>query len=160
MIAGRTRALLCCIMVAAILISASDFVRPQEFDTGFGIGKAEYMTSCANCHGTDGKGAGPHATALKTKPADLTLLAKKNHGVFPVSQIYQLVDGRGSARNHLSDEMPIWGCRRSKQRPLPQTHRRRRHSTRAIHKSTPTEDFESFMNLACDPEQRIEQRIM
>jgi hypothetical protein len=146
-------------MVATILISAN-WVRSQDFDAGFETGKAEYMRSCTNCHGIDGKGAGPHAAMLKTKPADLTLLAKKNHGIFPVSRVYQLVDGRGTARNHLSDEMPIWGCRQSKQRPLPQAHSGRRHSTRAIHKSTPTADFESFMNLACDPEQRIEQRIM
>jgi hypothetical protein len=146
-------------MVATILISA-DWVRSQDFDAGFETGKAEYMRSCTNCHGTDGKGAGPHAAMLKTKPADLTLLAKKNHGVFPVSRVYQLVDGRETARNHLSDEMPIWGCRQSTQRPLPQTHRRRRHSTGAIHRRAPTADFESFINPACDPEQRIEQRIM
>jgi Cytochrome c len=146
-------------MVAASLISAADLVRSQDFDAGLEPGKPEYMAKCASCHGADGKGAGPHAATLKTKPADLTLLAKKNHGVFPVSQVYQLVDGRGSARNHLSDEMPIWGCRRTKPRPLPQTHRRR-HSTRTSHKRAPTADFESFMNLACDPEQTIEQRIM
>ena len=29
---------------------------------------------CATCHGRDGKGAGPVAGALKTRPADLTAL--------------------------------------------------------------------------------------
>jgi hypothetical protein len=146
-------------MVAASLVSAADLVRSQDFDAGREAGKAEYIANCANCHGVDGRGAGPHAATLKTKPADLTLLAKKNHDLFPVRQVYQLVDGRGSARNHLSDEMPIWGCRESKPRPLPQTHRRR-HSTSVSHKRAPRADFESFMNLACDPEQIIEQRIM
>jgi hypothetical protein len=150
---------LCCIMLAASLVSAVDLVRSQDFDAGLETGKEQYMANCANCHGADGKGAGPHAAILKTKPADLTLLAKKNHDLFPVRQVYQLVDGRGSARNHLGDDMPIWGCRESKPRPLPQTHRRR-HSTSVSHKRPPTADYEQLLNLACDPEQVIERRIM
>ena len=47
------------------------------------IGKVEYQWSCVACHGIDGKGTGPLATELKTKPADLTLIAKMNKGVFP-----------------------------------------------------------------------------
>jgi Cytochrome c len=169
---GRARALRCCIMVAVGLISGIDLARPQDLDAGLETGEAEYLANCANCHGADGKGAGPHAATLKIKPTDLTLLAKKNHGVFPVSQVYQLVDGRGSARKHLNDEMPIWGCRQDNRRPLQKarplqkthflqkTHRRRRRLTRAIHRPAATADFDWFINLTCDPEQTIEQRIM
>ncbi len=42
-----------------------------------------YHAHCAACHGSDGKGNGPAAAALKTKPADLTVLAKNNGGKFP-----------------------------------------------------------------------------
>lgn len=35
-----------------------------------------YTTWCASCHGTSGKGDGPAASDLKTKPTDLTMLAK------------------------------------------------------------------------------------
>ena len=38
-------------------------------------GQAEYMENCAGCHGADAKGAGPLSAKLKTKPADLTMLA-------------------------------------------------------------------------------------
>ena len=42
-----------------------------------------YSNYCAACHGTDAKGTGPLANLLKSKPADLTLIAKRNGGQFP-----------------------------------------------------------------------------
>ena len=35
-------------------------------------GKATYMTSCAACHGSQGRGDGPAASALAAKPRDHT----------------------------------------------------------------------------------------
>jgi len=74
-------------------------------------GKLEYQASCAACHGADGKGAGPVAAALTTKPADLTTLSKKNNGVFPFGRIYDIIDGRTELKSHGTREMPIWGFR-------------------------------------------------
>jgi len=75
------------------------------------VGKIEYQDSCASCHGADGKGAGPVAAALKRAPADLTMLAKKNGGVFPVGRMYDTIDGRAEVSSHGPREMPIWGRR-------------------------------------------------
>jgi Cytochrome c len=137
------------VLVAAGIIALVSSARAQNFDAGFQAGQAEYLPNCAKCHGADGRGAGPHSAALKKRPADLTLLAKLNHGVFPVSEVYRLVDGRGSERKHLSDEMPLWECRQSSPRPPPLDHRRRR-SVGVSRRPSPDADLEAFMNLTCD----------
>lgn len=73
------------------------------------IGKREYEQSCATCHGLDGKGKGPFAQALELSVSDLTTLAKRNGGVFPVLRVYSVIDGRDEVKAHGSREMPIWG---------------------------------------------------
>ena len=49
------------------------------------VGKLEFETHCASCHGTDAKGKGPFVSNLKVAPPDLTLLAKRNAGGFPTT---------------------------------------------------------------------------
>jgi mono/diheme cytochrome c family protein len=63
---------------------------------------------CAACHGKNAKGNGPAASELKTHPPDLTTLAKRNKGKFPVDYVTRvLMEGPKSA--HGSPEMPVWG---------------------------------------------------
>lgn len=68
-----------------------------------------FRAYCAPCHGTDGKGNGPAAAALKTKPADLTALARNNHGQFPLESVRTTITGERVLASHGSREMPIWG---------------------------------------------------
>jgi mono/diheme cytochrome c family protein len=68
-----------------------------------------FQSYCASCHGSDAKGAGPAAVALKAKVPDLTLLAQKNGGVFPVMRVRQVIMGDVPALAHGSRAMPIWG---------------------------------------------------
>ena len=68
-----------------------------------------YRAYCASCHGLDAKGNGPAAAALKTRPADLTVLAKKNGGVFPAPRVRKVIMGDDVIASHGSREMPIWG---------------------------------------------------
>lgn len=69
-----------------------------------------YHAYCAACHGLDGKGNGPVAVELKTKPADLTALARNNGGKFPAEQVRKFISGDGpSLAAHGTREMPIWG---------------------------------------------------
>lgn len=77
----------------------------------FDIGKSEFQSSCASCHGTDAKGKGPVSDQLKIPPPDLTMLAKSNNGVFPTNAVYESIDGLKTIPAHGTREMPIWGER-------------------------------------------------
>jgi mono/diheme cytochrome c family protein len=72
-------------------------------------GKTAYLASCAACHGTEGKGDGVLAAVLKTPPADLTTLATRNDGTFPIAAVSEIIDGRTLIAAHGTREMPIWG---------------------------------------------------
>ena len=72
-------------------------------------GKDMYVAYCAVCHGTDGKGGGPAASALKVPPADLTLLSKNNGGKYPALKVASAVHGESALPAHGSKEMPVWG---------------------------------------------------
>jgi hypothetical protein len=108
--------------------------------------KAEYLSSCANCHGGDGKGKRPFSDRLKTPPPDLTTLAKKNNGIFPVIAVYRSIDGRTLVESHELREMPIWGCR---------------HTLPAVQgKPVKPDAYESLLDLPCGPEDVIANRIL
>lgn len=72
-------------------------------------GQAMFKSYCAVCHGTDGKGNGPAATAMKTQPTDLTLLAQKNGGKYPSAHVAAVIRGQATLPAHGSQDMPIWG---------------------------------------------------
>jgi mono/diheme cytochrome c family protein len=72
-------------------------------------GKDMYTAYCAVCHGTDGKGGGPAASALKIPPTDLTLLSKNNGGKYPALKVTSSIHGESNLPAHGSKEMPVWG---------------------------------------------------
>src|SRR5437868_11666652 len=57
----------------------------------------------------DGKGTGPDAGALKTKPADLTLVSRKNGGKYPEIRVQRVINGEDDVMAHGSRDMPVWG---------------------------------------------------
>jgi mono/diheme cytochrome c family protein len=74
------------------------------------IGKDSFEAYCATCHGADARGNGPIAPALKAAPADLTILASRNRGVFPRAQVKGVLTGSGrTVAAHGTTEMPVWG---------------------------------------------------
>jgi mono/diheme cytochrome c family protein len=72
-------------------------------------GKQMYVSYCAPCHGVDGRGQGPVASALKTPPTDLTVLSRNNHGKFPDTHIVTVLEDGTVIKSHGSAEMPVWG---------------------------------------------------
>lgn len=67
-----------------------------------------FKAYCASCHGTDGKGGGPAASALRKAPVDLTLLARNNGGKYPDQAISNQLR-MSSESAHGSADMPVWG---------------------------------------------------
>jgi mono/diheme cytochrome c family protein len=66
---------------------------------------------CAPCHGRDGKGSGPVAIALKSRPPDLTQIARHNGGTFPTRRVEDYVTN-GDVKPipaHGTAAMPVWG---------------------------------------------------
>ncbi len=84
----------------------------QIADQGFKPDDAEFLNSCASCHGTDGKGAGFLTRLFRgVDPGDLTQLAANNDGAFPYDRVYQVIDGRDDIAAHGDRKMPVWGDR-------------------------------------------------
>ena len=73
-------------------------------------GKEMYTAYCAVCHGTDCKGGGPAASALKVPATDLTLLRKNNGGKYPALKVSSSIRGESALPAHGSKEMPVWGA--------------------------------------------------
>jgi mono/diheme cytochrome c family protein len=83
---------------------------PQPFLGDSLVGRDSFAAYCATCHGADARGDGPLARELKRVPADLTMLATRNHDVFPRERVTAVLIGVGRPiAAHGPTEMPIWG---------------------------------------------------
>ena len=78
--------------------------------TSASSGKEMYRAYCASCHGAGGKGDGPASAALKSRPLDLTDLAKQNAGKFPELRVFGAINGDLHITAHGSKDMPTWGA--------------------------------------------------
>jgi mono/diheme cytochrome c family protein len=129
--------------IATILIATNTLVWAQDLENG----RIEFLSKCAGCHGAGGKGVGRASSTLKIKPADLTILAKRNNGVFSRDAVAETIDGRQAVQSHRNSEMPIWGCRQGPP-PGPQP------------KAYEPKPIDSLLDMPCDPEEVIRKRIL
>ena len=100
--------------VGAIVVGAATMAHAQQSGSqaqSVDVGKYEYDTHCAECHGLTGKGDGPYVQLLRsgTVLPNLTELSKKNGGVFPYTRVFGTIAGTVRVRAHGSTDMPIWG---------------------------------------------------
>ena len=73
-------------------------------------GRDLFRAYCAVCHGADARGGGPAAPFLKGKVPDLTRIAERRGGGFPLPQVERIITGEETVPSaHGSREMPIWG---------------------------------------------------
>jgi len=75
------------------------------------VGHRYFVRYCSACHGAEGRGNGPTASALQPPPADLTRIAQRRGGHFPVTEISAYIDGRIGVPAHGRRDMPVWGER-------------------------------------------------
>jgi len=68
-----------------------------------------FKSYCAVCHGADARGGGPAASALKTPPPDLTVIAQKNGGKYPAAHVAAVIRNQPDMSSHGNKDMPVWG---------------------------------------------------
>lgn len=68
-----------------------------------------YRRFCGACHGLTGQGDGIVSGLMQPPPTNLTLLAKRNGGVFPFMQTMNQTNGTTAVRAHGDPNMPVWG---------------------------------------------------
>jgi mono/diheme cytochrome c family protein len=93
---------------AALILTPLLAAAQQPFD----LGKREYESNCAVCHGATGKGDGPYMKFMAYKGTglgDLMLIAKRSGGGFPFQRVYETIDGTQELDAHGPRSMPIWG---------------------------------------------------
>ncbi|QGX97813.1 c-type cytochrome [Roseovarius faecimaris] len=76
-------------------------------DTSLERGREIFASYCASCHGSSGTGDGILATDLPVRPADLTMLSKRNGGVFPTSDVMAKIYGYPG--RYQAEVMPEFG---------------------------------------------------
>ena len=73
------------------------------------LGKRDFRTKCASCHGAEGMGDGTLGEFLTLAVPDLTKLSKLNAGKFPEERVTEVIDGRADVKVHGMRDMPVWG---------------------------------------------------
>ncbi|MGP1358962.1 cytochrome C [Roseicyclus sp.] len=92
-------------LIAASIVLAGCQAREMDRPPD-ATGQEDYLALCSSCHGATGAGDGPAAAGLDPRPADLTRLAARNGGVFPMLEVMARVDGYTRA----PDGMPEFGA--------------------------------------------------
>ena len=90
-------------LALALLVACAPTSMPEPQE-----GAAFFAANCTDCHGRDGRGAGPLAAGLTPRPTDLTLLARGNGGSFPTAPALSYIWG-DPEQGHLARVMPQFG---------------------------------------------------
>ena len=97
------------LVLLVIAVSAGFYLGRREQPPSAMSGKILYERYCASCHGSEGKGDGPVAEALRQKLPDLTQLQARLGSAYSLDQLMTAIDGRRTIRAHGTSAMPVWG---------------------------------------------------
>ena len=93
---------------AAVHLALPAVAGEEGGDETLALGEALFAQHCASCHGVAATGDGPLAPLLTVSVPDLTGLAARNDGVFPMLDVVHTIDGRAGRQAH-GGPMPVWG---------------------------------------------------
>ena len=97
-------------MVSHPVVAQQNAVNAPDVQPGLMQGPALFKAYCAVCHGHGGKGDGPMAASVKASVPDLTHIAMRNGGRFPLQRVQKIISGEEQAGiTHGTREMPVWG---------------------------------------------------
>lgn len=100
------------LLLASAALAAAPAARAQETAEAQLTGETGYelfRTYCGSCHGRSAKGDGPIAEHLRSRPSDLTQIAKRAGGKFDADKVHRIIDGRHPVGGHGGSDMPVWG---------------------------------------------------
>ncbi|HEY6418206.1 MAG TPA: cytochrome c [Candidatus Binataceae bacterium] len=95
-----------CATIAAFAFAAVAVAISPAHAADLDAAAQNYGTYCVNCHGANGKGQGPEASTLKTRPRDFTNC--KRMAADSDDTIFEVIKNGGEAAD-LSPEMREWG---------------------------------------------------
>jgi mono/diheme cytochrome c family protein len=72
-------------------------------------GRIVYVRYCVSCHGKEARGDGPLAKDLRVPVPDLTTLAARSGGAYPLDRVVRIVSRGNEVRGHGTADMPAWG---------------------------------------------------
>lgn len=90
---------------AAVLIAAALASAAPVWGADLAAAKQNYDSFCSRCHGESGKGDGPAAATLKTKPRDFAECARM--ATLTDDTLFKTIKDGGGAVG-LSADMPAW----------------------------------------------------
>ncbi len=97
--------------LAIFIVLAANPPAAMSMEVDLALATDEFRTYCGVCHGSDGRGGGPAAKALKDPLPDLTKLAERAGGHFPSEAVFQKIEGLNMPAAHGTSDMPVWGER-------------------------------------------------
>jgi mono/diheme cytochrome c family protein len=92
-------------LAALVVMLASPLTRAETTEAGHRL----YRQYCGACHGPEGHGDGVASSMMRPPPPDLTRLAARHGGQFPMETVVKTIDGRDMPRAHGEPAMPVWG---------------------------------------------------
>lgn len=108
-------------LLPALLLLAAPALHADDLEPFMAYtGDQLFQRFCASCHGKLGYGDGPVSPSLKVMIPDLTRLAQRSGGRFPLQRVQEIIDGRAVLPAHGTRPMPVWGYEFEAQVPVEQ----------------------------------------